>query len=187
MDSQTISSEEDEDYLSGKEELTIQIPERNEFSFQQNKVISDSAIASTSQQNDNRNLDVRDDLASDLTKMILKEAKARQDEPETFEIRPETEIHKMHSNELLTCNYSPFTNELELPEFEHGSAALQYYQILRTNLSKYVRSSLQYEHLKECLRRKQMSDSNVFLPPTQFYLFLSVPSILELSLLLLQT
>jgi hypothetical protein len=50
----------------------------------------------------------------------------------------------------------PFTEEGELPPFQHGSLGLHYFQILRGVLSKHIRASIHLETLEENKRRHQI-------------------------------
>ena len=54
-------------------------------------------------------------------------------------------IHQLTSDHILTKDITPYSKENDLPPFRYSSRALHYYQVLRTILSKYIRSS---EHLK---------------------------------------
>jgi hypothetical protein len=51
---------------------------------------------------------------------------------------------------------TPFTDEDNLPPFEHGSRGLSYFQVLRTLLSKNIRATIHLQTLKEHNRRHQI-------------------------------
>lgn len=125
-------------------------PQNHMFSFSRsnaaNNTVSEGDIV-------NRTLPT-DSFYEDITKALFKDSdKTEENFPK---LREEVPIHNMRSDEILQCSFSPFSQESELPDFEHGSAALQYFQILRTTLSKIVRSTLQHSQLKESMARKQI-------------------------------
>jgi hypothetical protein len=75
----------------------------------------------------------------------------QQDEPnETID------INNVRSEHLLLTEMTPFTEEGELPPFQHGSLGLHYFQILRGVLSKHIRAAIHLETLEENQRRHQI-------------------------------
>ena len=97
----------------------------------------------------------RNNLYQDLTRQALL------NRVEALNIQPpnpnETiDINRVRSDHLLLADIIPFTDEGELPPFQHGSLGLHYFQILRGVLSKHIRAAIHLEVLEENDRRHQI-------------------------------
>jgi hypothetical protein len=73
--------------------------------------------------------------------------------PNTEDVMDINDVRSMH---LLRTTMTPFTREDELPQFEHGSEALYYFQILRTLISKFIRATIYRETLAEHKKKQQI-------------------------------
>ena len=62
----------------------------------------------------------------------------------------------IRSDDLLQDEVIPFTDEQNLPPFEHGSKAVSYFNVLRGLLSKTIRATIHLQSLTENKRRHQI-------------------------------
>ena len=91
------------------------------------------------------------------TDYILSEATKRLEiQNRVQEIPQEKPIHQIRSEDIMNNQITPFSQEGDLPPFDHGSPGLPYFQTLRQYLSKLTRAKLQAAHLRESIERHQV-------------------------------
>ena len=147
------------DSISGS--LTVPPPPSQEMIGRliSNKTQSDNIFSSYYSEEGNRTPETVPQLTDykEATDQILAEAKRRLDLQNTTTSQvEEIPIHKIRFIDILENIITPFTQESELPPFNHGSPGLPYFQTLRTYLSKLVRARLHLGHLKESMELQQV-------------------------------